>query len=535
MKVQVLQIDYHFLDRLLYTAARTCYSKESPIKIFYDTIGKSFEDMEKTIFKALDAGHLSIAEHYQFNILIEGVSRALTHQLVRHRHCTYCIDEDTLISYGENGKKKIKIKDLFTRPDQYKQMMNIRCLNEDTKELVSGKLKEVFYTGEQEVFEILTDSGYKINATKNHKFLTKNGWKILADLKINDFVMVNGMECYKDKNWLENKYRKENLTIPEIAAYCGYSKSTISKWVRKYHLQKELGKGMLGRTPPNKGKNKYNYEPMMRTSIKMKGNKNFIRLYGSDSPAWKGDNVKSGYTMMHRYYAHSNICSNCGPVNQTHFHHRDKNPFNNSEENVIELCIPCHKSYHHKLLSVIVPSKIISIKKVGIRKTYDLALIGPNHNFIANGFVVHNSMQSQRYCKFEGGFDYIIPPSINCKPELKEGFKLAMHSLSELYDVLVQEGIKAEDARYLFPNACTTNLVLSCNLRELMHICNERLCTCAQMEIRQLILDIARQVINWVPWTQKYLVAKCENLGYCNEIPGRSCGKKPLKNKENSK
>lgn len=230
MKAQVLSIDNHYAYRIMYTAARTCYSKDSPIDIFYNSASKDVSDMEKVICKALDAGHLSIAEHYQFNILIEGVSRALTHQLVRHRHCTF-------------------------------------------------------------------------------------------------------------------------------------------------------------------------------------------------------------------------------------------------------------------------------------------------------------SQQSQRYCKLDKGFDYLIPESIKQNEELEEGFKIAMHSLSDFYDILIAEGIKPEDARFILPNACATNIVLTCNLRELMHICNERLCTCAQTEIRVLFNEIVNQVVNGLPFAKKYLVPKCDMFGYCNEIPSRSCGRKQLKEK----
>lgn len=229
MRVQVISLDSNYADRIMYTAARTCYSKSSPIDIFYESASKSIQDMEKVILKALDAGHLSISEHYSFNILIEGVSRALTHQLVRHRHCTY-------------------------------------------------------------------------------------------------------------------------------------------------------------------------------------------------------------------------------------------------------------------------------------------------------------SQQSQRYCKLDEGFDYIIPDSIEANDELRDGFKMAMATLSDLYDVLIENGIKSEDARALLPNACSSNIVVTCNLRELMHICNERLCTCAQIEIRKLFNEIAKQSIQHIPWLKKYLVPKCELFGYCNEIPNRSCGRKPLKN-----
>lgn len=229
MKVQVISLDSHYATRIMYTAARTCYSKESPIKIFYDSVSKTREEMLKVIYKALDAGHLSIAEHYQFNILIEGVSRALTHQLVRHRHCTF-------------------------------------------------------------------------------------------------------------------------------------------------------------------------------------------------------------------------------------------------------------------------------------------------------------SQQSQRYCKADKeGFEYVIPDDIANIPVLKSNFEVAMYSLSELYNILTENGIKPEDARSVLPNACCTNIVLTCNLRELMHICNERLCTCAQAEIRRLFNDIKNQVIKDISWTDKYLVPKCEKLGYCNENAKRTCGRKALK------
>ena len=141
------------------------------------------------------------------------------------------------------------------------------------------------------------------------------------------------------------------------------------------------------------------------------------------------------------------------------------------------------------------------------------------------------SQQSQRYCKLDKGFNYVIPESINNDKYLKEGFDKMMFALSQVYDTFINNGVKSEDARYLLPNACCTNIVLTCNLRELIHICNERLCTCAQKEIRQLINEIAKQVISFIPWTSKYLQPKCERLNYCPESKNRSCGRKPTNNK----
>lgn len=142
------------------------------------------------------------------------------------------------------------------------------------------------------------------------------------------------------------------------------------------------------------------------------------------------------------------------------------------------------------------------------------------------------SQQSQRYCKAgKKGFNYVVPDNIANIPLLKNNFEAAMYSLSELYNILIESGIQPEDARSILPNACCSNVVLTCNLRELMHICNERLCACAQKEIRQLIKEIAKQVISFIPWTSKYLQPKCERLNYCPESKNRSCGRKPVNNK----
>lgn len=92
------------------------------------------------------------------------------------------------------------------------------------------------------------------------------------------------------------------------------------------------------------------------------------------------------------------------------------------------------------------------------------------------------------------------------------------------YTECIEMGMSAEDARNVLPNATKTNIVLTCNLRKLMHICNERLCTRAQKEIRQLVQEMRREVVEECPELGKYLQPKCEILGYCREH--KSCGRK---------
>lgn len=89
----------------------------------------------------------------------------------------------------------------------------------------------------------------------------------------------------------------------------------------------------------------------------------------------------------------------------------------------------------------------------------------------------------------------------------------------------INMGTKAEDARNFLPNATKTNITMSVNLRELIHLCNLRLCTRAQKEIRELFKLIKDEVVNVQPRLAKYLVPTCEINGICYEH--QCCGRKP--------
>ena len=75
------------------------------------------------------------------------------------------------------------------------------------------------------------------------------------------------------------------------------------------------------------------------------------------------------------------------------------------------------------------------------------------------------SQKSQRYVKEKGQFDYIIPPTIDKNPELKEKFVSFMGEISEKYQEFLEAGIPAEDARAVLPNATASSMVASLNLR----------------------------------------------------------------------
>ena len=118
------------------------------------------------------------------------------------------------------------------------------------------------------------------------------------------------------------------------------------------------------------------------------------------------------------------------------------------------------------------------------------------------------TQRSQRYCS-EDGFGFVTPPTIHDDPSSEFNYRKLMNRVQDTYTGLTKMGeIPNEDARFLLPNACETSLFLSCNLRELIHIANERLCNRAQWEIRELVTQMRNLVDENLRWM---LVPKCQS------------------------
>lgn len=124
------------------------------------------------------------------------------------------------------------------------------------------------------------------------------------------------------------------------------------------------------------------------------------------------------------------------------------------------------------------------------------------------------SVKSQRYVR-EGAFEYVTPPEIENIPEAKKIYDEIMAEDQKRYDtlaeILKQQHIKTfldegkdektanrlaekkaiEDARFVLPNACETQMVLTMNARSLMNFFRHRCCNRAQWEIK----DVADQML----------------------------------------
>lgn len=142
------------------------------------------------------------------------------------------------------------------------------------------------------------------------------------------------------------------------------------------------------------------------------------------------------------------------------------------------------------------------------------------------------SQQSQRYVKLDQ-FEYIIPPAIAASSESKaifiQSMEMAQKSYNTLVDLLetsiketlIQEGVpekKAaaqaekqaiEDARFVFPNACETKIVITMNARSLINFFQHRCCNRAQWEIRLLADEMLKLVKEVAPTLFKEAGPKC--------------------------
>lgn len=67
------------------------------------------------IRKCRDSGHLSVFEHASFTFAIEGVSRSLSHQLVRHRLASYSQKSQRYVD--EDGFGYVTPATMFTKPE----------------------------------------------------------------------------------------------------------------------------------------------------------------------------------------------------------------------------------------------------------------------------------------------------------------------------------------------------------------------------------------------------------------------------------
>ena len=139
---------------------------------------------------------------------------------------------------------------------------------------------------------------------------------------------------------------------------------------------------------------------------------------------------------------------------------------------------------------------------------------------------------STRYINYSNGFDYVIPSKIQDNAMALDKYTETMGIIRENAAILENDfGIPREDVANLFPLGMNTKMVDKRNLRNLIDMSHQRMCTRAYWEYRKLFktyVDELRKIDDeWAYIVDNYFMPKCDALGYCSEK--YSCGRKPKK------
>ncbi len=366
-------------------------------------------------------------------------------------------------------------------------------------------------------------------------------------------LSVAGNGLYRDQQWLELKYYTEKKNLSEIAEESECSIHVIRKWLKRFGLQKKMSEINLGRVPWNKGisyntNKKYSEESIKKYSESKMGDKNPSWKGGLSKPArrdfelWKKNNGKS---ILERDGYCCKMCGkSCSQIEKCKNNKRTLeiahiiplwfDPSKSCDpNNMITLCWRCHSSLNNKELEVapflsnllgvdipeqpeikrssfkksIIPkwSHIVKIQHVGKMETYDLVLDGPNHGFVANGIVVHNST---RYVD-EHDSEWAWHPLIELwesnggdSSALKNSEIIAKEaygsSLVKLEEFIKSRGVDKFTARKqargaargVLGNALSTELIFSASLSQWKWMLRLRASDAADAEIRVLFVEV---------------------------------------------
>lgn len=108
---------------LISMAMGTCYAKDNA--------------SELRVKRAYEANHMSVFEHAKFTVRISGVSRALSHQLVRHRMASYCQESQRYVKLDTEGDAWYVIPDTIRLTDQLEQYVGtMRACGEEYRKML---------------------------------------------------------------------------------------------------------------------------------------------------------------------------------------------------------------------------------------------------------------------------------------------------------------------------------------------------------------------------------------------------------------
>ena len=186
--------------------------------------------------------------------------------------------------------------------------------------------------------------------------------------------------------------------------------------------------------------------------------------------------------------------------------------------------LDCIKSGHHRVMEYVNVEMIL--------EGYSARVIREWYTHI--GGAPTRLQASTRYINYQD-FSYTMPPSVAGQPEAEKLYRDTMAVIADSCRRLEEDwGIPREDAAMLLPLGMTTKVVDRRNVRNLIEMSHQRMCTRAYWEYRLLMEDICGALSEyseeWKELVTHYFVPKCEVAGYCTEK--KSCGRKPRRTKQ---
>ncbi|MCK9555675.1 FAD-dependent thymidylate synthase [bacterium] len=185
MKVKLLESTKDAVN-LIYSACRQCYSARFAAEIFRD---KKISKKEKALFirKIVSSGHESPLEHAKFTFAVEGVSRALTHQLVRHR----------IASYSQQSQRYVKDESFsYVTPPVFKSDTLLMKEYESCMKMISGCYGRLI--------SILERKGIKgESANQDARFILPQGaeTKIVITMNCRELIHFFKQRCCARAQW----------------------------------------------------------------------------------------------------------------------------------------------------------------------------------------------------------------------------------------------------------------------------------------------------------------------------------------------
>lgn len=176
-------------DKLIATSAKLCYSQVGIEELAAKQVNEEETDM--FLKKLMDIGHESPIEHASFTFGVEGVSRALTHQLVRHR----------IASYSQQSQRYVKLDQFeYVVPPSIEKNSKAKKTYEDTMKEIQNKYEELYYelyseNLKEELKRGLNEETAKRNAEKRSledaRYIFPNGCETKIIFTMNTRSLLN--------------------------------------------------------------------------------------------------------------------------------------------------------------------------------------------------------------------------------------------------------------------------------------------------------------------------------------------------------